>query len=218
MRAAETRRMPKSRRRANRITRRVFIHRLAFFGGGVVLLGPACKRVTPEEKPQSKKSSAAPALPMTPSGTFTLDEFAVLTAACARLIPRDQDPGAVEAGVPIYIDRMLQTREMGRMKNLIVGGMVLLERKSRKQFGKRFIEASPDQQDELLTQLKNSSVDNEAQIFEVLMVLVLEGFLGDPSYGGNKDRMGWALVGFGTSEPPPSYDGSQHLHHHRGGG
>ena len=35
------------------------------------------------------------------------------------------------------------------------------------------------------------------------MVLTLEGFLGDPSYGGNKDQVGWALVGFDTSEPAP---------------
>jgi hypothetical protein len=35
------------------------------------------------------------------------DEFRTLSAACARLIPADETAGAVEAGVPEYIDGML---------------------------------------------------------------------------------------------------------------
>jgi len=35
------------------------------------------------------------------------DEFATLSAACGRLIPADETAGAVEAGVPDYIDAML---------------------------------------------------------------------------------------------------------------
>ena len=55
------------------------------------------------------------------------------------------------------------------------------------------------------------------------MVLSLEGFLGDPGYGGNHDRVGWDLVGFKlvgaqAAEPPPGYDGVKHLHAARCGG
>jgi hypothetical protein len=35
------------------------------------------------------------------------EEYRILSAACARLIPADETPGAVEAGVPDYIDGML---------------------------------------------------------------------------------------------------------------
>ena len=35
------------------------------------------------------------------------DEFRTLTAACERLIPSDETAGAVDAGAPDYIDRML---------------------------------------------------------------------------------------------------------------
>jgi hypothetical protein len=35
------------------------------------------------------------------------EEYRILSAACARLIPTDETPGAVEAGVPDYIDGML---------------------------------------------------------------------------------------------------------------
>ena len=38
---------------------------------------------------------------------FSEDEFRVIEAVCARLIPTDEDPGATEAGVAVYIDTFL---------------------------------------------------------------------------------------------------------------
>ena len=38
---------------------------------------------------------------------FSDEEFAVLRAVCDRLIPEDETPGAVSAGVPEYIDGLL---------------------------------------------------------------------------------------------------------------
>jgi len=38
---------------------------------------------------------------------FSADEYRVVEAACAALIPTDQDPGASEAGVVDYIDTFL---------------------------------------------------------------------------------------------------------------
>ena len=52
----------------------------------------------------------------------------------------------------------------------------------------------------------------------MLTVLTMEGFLGDPSYGGNQGDIGWNLVGFKLvgrnikGDPKPPYDGSQKLH------
>ena len=38
---------------------------------------------------------------------FSDDEYRIVEAACARLIPTDEDPGALEAGVVDYIDGYL---------------------------------------------------------------------------------------------------------------
>ena len=38
---------------------------------------------------------------------FSDEEWRVIEAACARLIPTDEDPGATEAGVASYIDGLL---------------------------------------------------------------------------------------------------------------
>jgi gluconate 2-dehydrogenase gamma chain len=206
--------MARKRSAVPRLSRRSFIQRLTFFGGGVVLLGAtACKR-----------SGEEPAKPVEPPpvgdsahGTFTGLELVTMTAACERILPRDEDPGAKDANVPAYIDRILQTPEMKQMKTDFIQGLSALERRSRSMFKKGFAEATPEQQDELLTIFKDSGErTGEGHFYELLVVLTLEGFLGDPSYGGNKDRVGWHLVGFdmvGTvaMAPPQGYDGPKCL-------
>jgi gluconate 2-dehydrogenase gamma chain len=205
--------MARKRPSSKRLSRRSFIQRLTFFGGGVVLLGPtACKRSPPEEA-----SPAPPALADSPHGTFTGREFAAVAAACERILPRDEDPGALDAQVPSYIDRILQTPELKQMKGDFLQGLSALERRARSMFQKGFSEATPSQQDELLAIFKDSrSGSGEAHFYELLLLLTLEGFLGDPSYGGNKDRVGWKLVGFDTvgtvaMAPPEGYDGPKCL-------
>jgi len=211
--ALETWQMPRARQKANRFSRRVFIQRLAFFGGGVVLIGPACKRDSALET-QSKSSPDA-ALTTSPHRTLSSVEYTIVAAACDRIIPRDEDPGAVDANVPEYIDRMLQTPEMRKIKNEFVPGISALNRRSTRMFNKGFAEITDAQRDDVLSIFNDSPAGSgEARFFELLIVFTMEGLLGDPSYGGNKDRVGWALVGFDTSEPPPQYDGMKHLHLH----
>ena len=80
-----------------------------------------------------------------------------------------------------------------------------------------FAAAKPEQQDEVLTIFKNSpETSGEARWYEMLIVLTLEGFLGDPSYGGNRDEVGWKTVGFTLvdhtkADPGKGYNGIKQL-------
>ncbi|WP_257453123.1 gluconate 2-dehydrogenase subunit 3 family protein [Archangium lipolyticum] len=197
--------------------RRSFLQRLSFFGGGVVLLGgAACKRGPSSEPSAPANTQAAAANGLSPL-TFTRAEYAVVAAASDRILPRDEDPGAKDADVPVYIDRMLQSPELEQMRQDFMQGVAALERRSQRMFQVGFVQATPAQQDELLGVFKDSPAGSgEAHFFELLMVLTLEGYLGDPSYGGNKDRVGWKLVGFDTvgtvaSAPPEGHDGMKCL-------
>lgn len=214
--------MPPSKRspRAFSESRRVFIHRLTFFGGGVVLLGNGCKCDDEKKPPQATRRPGIRTQNLTTSHrTFTDEEFKNLSAATERILPKDQDPGALDANVPVYIDRMLQSEQLAKMKEDFVGGLGALGRRAQRMHGKTFAELEPAEQDALLTLFKDSpSNSGEARFYELLIVLTLEGFLGDPSYGGNKDGVGWALVGFATMGPPEGYDGLKTLHHHHGHG
>ena len=173
--------------------------------------------------PPRRASGLSPTGLTTSHQTFTREEYAVVQAACERLLPKDEDPGALDANVPTYIDRMLQSPVLHQMKEDFLSGVAALDRRATRMFKVGFAQATPAQQDELLKLFKDSPAGTgEGHFYEVLMVLTLEGFLGDPSYGGNKDGVGWALIGFAAvgmqaAEPQPGYDGIKHLSHCKGG-
>ncbi|RKH56337.1 gluconate 2-dehydrogenase subunit 3 family protein [Corallococcus llansteffanensis] len=209
--------MARARSLPPRLSRRTFIQRLTFFGGGVVLLGAAaCKRSKEPEaaKPAEPTGATASGQPLR---TFSAFEYAVVAAATERLLPRDEDPGAQDADVALYIDRILETQGLEAMHRDFLQGLSALERRAQSMFKKSFAQAAPAQQDELLAIFKDSPTGSgEAHFFELLMTLSLEGFLGDPSYGGNKGRVGWRLMGFDTvgtiaMAPPEGYDGPKCL-------
>src|SRR5581483_3769122 len=135
--------------------------------------------------------------------TFTNEDYLVMSAAVDRILPRDQDPGAVDADVPKYVDLVLLTPELHQMRTDFLEGLQQLEKRAAGTYGKSFTALTDEQKDALLTEFKNAKKGSgEAQFYENLLVLTLEGFLGDPQYGGNKDKAGWTLVGFGTYVPP----------------
>ena len=186
----------------------------------MVLLGPmACKRPSEDATrtpPKDPGPLARGSEGKTPR-TFSTFEYAVVAAAAERILPRDEDPGALDADVPVYIDRILQTPEMEHVRSDFLEGLAALERRAQSMFQQGFAALTPARQDELLTLFKDSPArSGEAYFFELLTVLCLEGFLGDPSYGGNKGRVGWRLMGFdavGTvaMAPPEGYDGPKCL-------
>lgn len=197
---------------------------LTFMGGGSVLFwgcsdkktDPAAANPPPVKKPEALTSSHR---------TFTDVEWATLSAAVDRMIPRDEDPGALDAQVPEYIDRMLQTEAMRQMKENFVPGLAALERRAQRMFKTSFAASTPAQQDELIAIFKDSPErSGEARWYESFVVLVLEGYLGDPNYGGNQGEVGWKLVGFELvgrnvkGDPQSPYDGSKRLHDLRCGG
>jgi gluconate 2-dehydrogenase gamma chain len=66
--------------------------------------------------------------------------------------------------------------------------------------GPAFWEMSPDQQDEYLHKLEAGGVDLNGVpsevFFDQLLGMTIEGFFSDPVYGGNKDMVGWKMIGF----------------------
>jgi len=193
-------------------SRRSFIQRVSFFGGSMVLLG-SCNPQQPPAKPTEQPGGAQ----VTSHVTLTDPEYDAMAAACERILPRDEDPGAADLGVPGYLDRALSDPRMSHVKDDFIHGLEALMRRAQRQFTKPFPQLTAEQQDTLLTAFKNSPKETgEGHWYELLIVLTMEGAFSDPSYGGNKDRKGWALIGFDTSEPPAGYDGLRH--HHKCGG
>jgi len=205
------------------LSRRVFVHHLSFMGGGVVLLGSACKDEPKAAKPLT--AEVPPSVPLVSSHkTFTNEEFAILSAAAERILPKDEDVGALDTHVPEYIDRILQTPQLKQMKDQFVPGVMALNRRAQRMVKTDFAKATAAQQDEVLTTFKNSGErTGENKFYEILVVLTLEGYLGDPSYGGNANGAGWGVIGFKlvdhtAADPVKGYDGMKQLQDLKCGG
>jgi gluconate 2-dehydrogenase gamma chain len=156
---------------------------------------------------------------------FTAPEAAFVEAAVARLIPGDAlGPGAREAGVAYYIDQQLSAEFGYAAKMYMHGpwaeglptqgyqlrltprqvyrlGIAETNQYTRRQYGKSFDALSATaHQDAILTALDQAKVTFESvpakTFFEMLLANTIEGFFADPMYGGNRNKVGWRLVGF----------------------
>ena len=156
---------------------------------------------------------------------FTAEEYRFLQAAVARLIPMDDlGPGALEAGVPEFMDRQMNTpwaaganwymqgpfqpdaaKEFGyqlklNMREVFRLGIAAANVWCKQTMGKAFADLSTDQQDQALTAIQKGIEGFEnvpsATFFSTLWGTTKEGFFSDPIHGGNKDMVGWKLIGF----------------------
>lgn len=148
---------------------------------------------------------------------FNDHEVRTVDALAARIIPGDaSDPGAREAGAVAYIDAAL-AGAYDDLQPLYQSGVSELDQVSRERHGAVFCELDESRQDDLLTSIdaiaealptehgaEPETVDTvrdarQARLsyfFAVVREHVLQGTFCDPVYGGNRDAVGWKLVGF----------------------
>jgi gluconate 2-dehydrogenase gamma chain len=126
---------------------------------------------------------------------FTPEQASEVEAVAAQIIPADATPGAREAEVIYFIDRALVTFDKDKQK-AYRKGLGQLQRKAGK---KRFSELASERQIALLKKIQKS------EFFELVRVHTIMGFFANPEHGGNRDRIGWRLIGFedGFSWEPP---------------
>jgi len=148
-------------------------------------------------------AAQAPAAPLRaePLETLTQPEAETLEAVVARLIPTDANgPGAREARAAHYIDRALG-RTLAASREAYRSGLANLDAYARQAKGSRFSQLSERDQDELLSALEGNAVPSfgapgAAAFFNLVLNHTLQGTFGDPFYGGNRNFVGWDLVGY----------------------
>jgi gluconate 2-dehydrogenase gamma chain len=156
---------------------------------------------------------------------FNPDEWRFLLAVCDQLIPQDEHgPGAVELGVPEFLDRHMQTpyasgdiwymqgpfqeaaAEFGYQGRLALRDILRLGIQSfdshcvRHFTGKKFADLDHKHQTELLVaaeqgQLKLADISDKL-FFTQLLNEVRNGYFSDPKYGGNKGMGAWKMIGY----------------------
>lgn len=143
---------------------------------------------------------------------FDFHERATIEAATARIIPTDEQPGALEAQVIEYIERTLSSYAP-HLVATYKEGVCELDRLTLENFGvSAFVSLKSTEQDQILTALER----NQSRFFSTLLEHTMEGFYGDPRHSGNKNQVGWKVIGFpgpsfpkGYESPLGSYDANE---------
>ncbi len=201
--------------------------------GAAPLAPAAADTLTGRGPPWQANATAEPDAPK--GGTdyifFTGPEHAFVEAAASRMIPKDDlGPGAIEAGVPLFIDRQL-AGDFGKASDWYMQGPWAKGEKTQgyqsrftpAQMYRAAIPAINDaanhqhkgdfsalkvaDQDAFLKGLEKGDIQlsggvDAAAFFKMFLQNVIEGYFSDPLYGGNRDMVGWKLIGF----PGARYD------------
>lgn len=130
-----------------------------------------------------------------PNQPGSITDQRTLQAALERILP-----GATEAGIVVYFNSLLAQEPFRQyIANLIRIGLLHLNRQAQSTYNKAFANCKEEQQDALLTRFQKGQFKakrfNSKLFFEHLVQFCLEGFLGDPKYGGNRHEIGWRFIG-----------------------
>ena len=120
-------------------------------------------------------------------------------AIAARIIPTTDTPGATEAGVIHFIDRAFAAEMSGQL-DAARNGLEAFNNALTAEHGEtRLDELDEDVQDAFLASRESSP------LFQMMRALTIFGFFSMPKHGGNRDKVGWELVGFEGDHGPWTY-------------
>ena len=91
---------------------------------------------------------------MIPKGQFTPAQRAQLAMMSERVIPTTDTPGAIAAGVPEFIERIVFQWYTQTEREIFLHGLDMSDVFSQQQLGGLFVELSPEQQDVVLAQME----------------------------------------------------------------
>ena len=170
---------------------------------------------------------------------FTAEEGRTVEAIVERLIPADElSVSGKDAGCALFIDRQL-AGQYGRAERLYMRppflhgmpsqgdqsalgpaaryrtGLAALDALCRKDGGKPFADRDAADRDRILEQMEagHAGLDGPvgaAELFNLMLQNTMEGFFGDPVYGGNRGMVSWRMIGF----PGVRYDFRDHVAKH----
>jgi hypothetical protein len=131
---------------------------------------------------------------MTPS-TLTPERRRTLHAVVDRILPGTDGPGAADAGVAAAVEGAMAHRAMLRLGGAIEQLLDRLDAEAVAAHATSFAACAPEMRDALLQKLEAEPNPWTQFLFRYLIAFSLEGLLGDPAHGGNRDGLGWTAVG-----------------------
>lgn len=158
-------------------------------------------------------------------GFFTDSEWTFVLGACDRLIPGDSiGPGAIELGVPEFLDRHMQSPyaagaiwyregpffeagpEFGYQgplspREILRAGIASTDAYCRENLdGRTFAQLDHADQEMVLGKIEKGQIElgdvPAVHFFSQLLAEVRMGYFADPVHGGNRDKGSWKMIGY----------------------
>jgi gluconate 2-dehydrogenase subunit 3-like protein len=197
MKKTQRRDVPHSESRREAMVRLTQVSALALAGA----LAEPAKAET--EKPNLQAAPAAgnasfyhPIATGTSPNAFNAKQFAILSVLVDMMIPRTDTPGAADAGVHWYVDRIAGDKLEVREK--LSQGLTWLDDESHRRFGKDFVEADAADRARLLTMISDLPEANSADarlasgrdFFRQVKAMTIQGYY--QSEIGMMEELHWA--------------------------
>jgi len=144
------------------------LDRRALVLGAVFLLGGAAALTRFTRKSARASGVDGPAL----SG----DQFMLLEQVADTMIPPTDTPGAVAAGVPVFIRDMLADWASADTRTEILTVLEAIERQAWAQSGTAFLELSPERRLAVLRRFDDDAVSRQDPAYAKFKFLVLAGY------------------------------------------
>ena len=139
---------------------------VAMFGAS--LFAPIARAAAGDVTPISVGAPSAP--------VFTPQQRTLMTALSERVMPTTDTPGAIAAGVPEFIEKLLADWAMPADRVPILAGLDAIEARSQADYVVAAAQATPEQQDALLTLAMEDRLPGGKDFFEKFRQLVITGY------------------------------------------
>lgn len=141
---------------------------------------------------------------------FNVAQARTLEAICDQIIPPDDYPGAKDVGVLYYIDNAL-SNWLPQNRWDYVAGLEAVDESSKQMFGQRFADLEWDEQTKVLQAMERGEAPgmiwtklrigaggakSSQGFLNTVISHTMQGYYGDPKYGGNRGKKSWEMIGF----------------------
>jgi Gluconate 2-dehydrogenase subunit 3 len=134
------------------------------------------------------------------SPAFTPQRRRTLQAVLGRILPGTYGPGAARTAVAVAFEGAMMHPSLRGLRPGIEMLLDQVEAQALQLNGMEFSECTPAQQDELLRALEQHPNPGVRFLFRSVIGFSLEGLLGDPIHGGNRDFLGWEAIGLRAAD------------------
>ena len=153
------------------------------------LVAIAAASAAPALDAQQHQHAPETPVPATPYRfkALTDEQLEALKKLVDLIIPPTDTPGAVDAGVPEYIDRRMAVS--APLAENIRKGLTGLDSESQQKFGASFLSLNAGQAAELLTPLSQFPLAENGRFFRLIKDMTVDGYY--TSRAGLVEELGW---------------------------